>query len=392
MNVEENEPLEIFSIAFKVLSKNIENMRKFPLNFKVGIDCRMIAHSGIGVRLYHILKEFTKIKDIPKIYLFGDPQLISKYSELQIFPVIPYYANVYSFQEMWGIKEMNEMDILDIPHFNFPIRYINKTLITIHDLTPYVMKEFFPSILKRLYLKIIINLVKFSKKVISVSDFTKNDLIHYFNFDASKISVVHNAVDHGIFYPPKKSEIKQFKEKYLLPEDYYLSVGIGKGHKNFRFLIDCLVPRYRNKEISIPLVIAGTGGTLPPELEVLVRDMKDYIICAPFLDYNELPFLYAGAKCLLYPSLYEGFGLPLLEAQASGCPVLSSKTSVMPEVLQDSAIYFDPRNPLDFYNALQKFKIYEDLFRDKGLSNVKKYQWNESAEKIINIYYDLSLK
>lgn len=365
-------------------------MRNFNPNFKVGIDCRMISHSGIGIRLYHLLKEFTKIKDKPQIFLFGDPKLIDKYSEISIFPVVPYYAKIYSIKEFFGIREMNEMSILDIPHFNFPIRYINKCIVTVHDLTPYVMKKFFPSISKRIYLQLVMNFLRFSKKIISVSEFTKSDMNKYFPQINQDISVVYNAVDHQVFVPQKKSIIKSFKEKYNLPEEYFLTVGIGKEHKNLLFIINSLKPRYKNNHIQTPLLIAGTGGTLPIEIQNSIDGIEKFIFSVPFLEYDELPLLYAGAKCLIFPSLYEGFGLPLLEAQATGCPVLSSRASVMPEILQDSAIYFDPQDSLDFYDALQKFKVYSESLQEKGFINAGKFRWRDSADKILDIYYKIS--
>lgn len=365
-------------------------MRNFDPKFKVGIDCRMISHSGIGVRLYHLLKEITKIKDRPQIYLFGDPNLLSTYSELSTFPVVPYFAGIYSIKEMFGIKEMKEMSVLDIPHFNFPIRYINRCIVTIHDLTPYVMKKFFPSISKRIYLQIIMNMLRYSKIIISVSEYTKNDLNKYFPQISKEISVVYNAVDHKVFAPQNKNDINLFKEKYNLPEEYFLTVGIGKEHKNIKFLINCLRQRYKNNNILTPLLIAGTGGTLPDSIKDSITGIEKFILTIPHLQYEELPLLYAGAKCLIFPSLYEGFGLPLLEAQATGCPVLSSSASVMPEILEDSAIYFDPEEPLHFYDALQKFKIYSDSLHEKGLKNAGRFQWRQSAEKIIDLYYQIS--
>ena len=365
-------------------------MRNFPANFKVGIDSRMLAHSGIGVRLYHILNEFSKIKDKPEIYLMGNPELIRSYPSLNSFPIIPYFANIYSIKELFGIPQMNDFQILDIPHFNFPIRYLNRCIITIHDLTPYVMRDYFPSKLKRIYLEIIFRLLRFSKKVITVSQFTSNDLIKYFHFYDT--SIVYNAVDTNNFYPRKLSEIQEFKYKYGLPQEYYLCVGIGKGHKNFSFLIDSFRHRYLNNEFIIPIVIAGTGGILPEELIEKIIGIEKYIICAPKFNYNELSLLYAGANCLIYPSLYEGFGLPLLEAQASGCPVVSSSSSVMPEILGNSALYFDPTNSIELYDSILRLKSISNDLVHKGNLNYKRYSWNKSANQILDIYSEFSEK
>ena len=361
-------------------------MSSLSSNFKVGIDARMIAHSGIGVRLYHILLYLSKKSMKPDIYLFGDPELLKKYPELSNFKIIPYYAKVYSISELLGHSEMKNMDLLDIPHFNYPIPYINKCIVTIHDLTPYVMRDFFPSKLKRIYLQIVLRLLRYSKKIISVSDFTAKDLEKYFGYPKSDTKIIYNAVDHTVFYPRSENEVFAFKKKYNLPNEYYLAVGIGKGHKNFQFLIDSLHSRYKSGEIKIILVIAGTDGVIPDYIQNKIIGIENSILFIPKIPYEELPFLYGGAKCLLYPSLYEGFGLPLVEAQASNCPIVSSNASVMPEILENSALYFDPTNPMELIEALNKLENSSSELKQKGLNYAKRFNWDSSVDQLLEVY------
>jgi glycosyltransferase involved in cell wall biosynthesis len=361
-------------------------MSSLSSNYKVGIDTRMISHSGIGVRLYHLLSYLTKKSIKPDIYLFGDPELLKKYTELSIYKIIPYYAKVYSISELLGHSEMKNMDLLDIPHFNYPLPYINKCIVTIHDLTPYVMRNFFPSKLKRLYLQIILRLLRYSKKIISVSDFTAKDLETYFGYPISNTKVIYNAVDHKVFYPRSENDIIAFKKKYNLPNEYYLAVGIGKGHKNFQFLIDSLYSKYKSGEIKISLVIAGTNGVVPDYIQKKIIGIENSILFLSKIPYEELPFLYGGAKCLLYPSLYEGFGLPLVEAQASNCPIVSSNASVMPEILENSALFFDPTKPLELIEALNNLETFSSEFKQKGLDNAKRFTWDSSVDQLIEVY------
>lgn len=361
-------------------------MSSLSSNFKVGIDARMIAHSGIGVRLYHLLLYLTKKSTKPDIYLFGDPELLKKYTELSNYKIVPYYAKVYSISELLGHSEMKNMDLLDIPHFNYPIPYINKCIVTIHDLTPYVMRDFFSSKLKRIYLQIVLRLLRYCKNIISVSDFTAKDLEKYFGYPKSNTKIIYNAVDHNVFYPRSENELFAFKKKYNLPNEYYLAVGIGKGHKNFQFLIDSLHSRYKSGEIKIILVIAGTDGVIPDYIQNKIIGIENSILFIPKIPYEELPFLYGGAKCLLYPSLYEGFGLPLVEAQASNCPVVSSNESVMPEILENSALYFDPTNPLELIDALNKLENSSSELKQRGLNNAKRFNWNSSVDQLLEVY------
>lgn len=362
-------------------------MSKQGLNLKVGVDARMIAHSGIGVRLYHLLSTLSQKKEIPDIYLFGDPELLKKYSELSNFKVIPYFSKIYSISELLGHPEMKKMDLLDIPHFNYPLFYLNKCIVTVHDLTPYVMKSFFPSKIKRVYLQIILRLLRYSKKIISVSEYTARDLEKYFGYPRSIQKVIYNAVDHSLFHKKSTEDIQEFKKKYNLPELYFLSVGIGKGHKNFDFLVDSLRPKYISGEIKTILVIAGTGGNIPQSMQRKIKGIENYIHILPKIPYQDLPLLYGGAKCLLYPSLYEGFGLPLVEAQASECPVVSSNASVMPEILRDSALYFDPSKSEELIDALQKLEKVSTELKQKGMENSNRFQWEHSADELLKVYF-----
>lgn len=364
------------------------------MNKKIGIDARMIEHSGIGVRILNLLQHLAKEKrDGLDIYLFGNKEILGKYGLDSKFPIIEYNTKVYSIREFWGHSKMAEMDLIDIPHFNVPLRYLKKCVVTIHDIIPYKMKEFFPSKAKQIYLRLIFFLIKkFSRRVISVSECTKSDLVEVFNFSPDKIQTVYNGLNHELFKPHSKKEASDFRIKYNLEKEYLLTVGIGKGHKNLDFIIKVLSPLWLEVNLDLPLVIAGASGKIPEHLIDIIQPVEKFIIPFQKIPYEELPLLYQNAKMLIFPSLYEGFGFPLLEAQGVGCPVLSSNASVMPEVLQGSAYYFDPKDGKKFQEEFRLFMLNPSLLKTKvplGFENVKRFSWKKAADETLGLYREL---
>ncbi|MCK6380229.1 MAG: glycosyltransferase family 4 protein [Leptospiraceae bacterium] len=355
---------------------------------KIGIDCRMIEHSGIGIRIDSLVNALLENNKMFKIYLFGDPKKLIKFSYQA--EIIDYQAKIYGIREFFGHVKMLDMDILDIPHFNIPIFFVRKCIVTIHDIIPFKMKEFHGSLLKQVYIKIVFWIIlKFSKKVVSVSEFTKKDLIDEFHFSPEKIRVIYNGIDKKIFYPRKIRDIQNFKKKYSLPTKYFLTIGIGKKHKNVEFLIRSLNFVWEKKKRNIPLVVAGIGKEIPEYLKIEASNPNPRVIIFPRVEIEELALLYCGAYFFIYPSLYEGFGFPVLEAQSCCCPVISSNASVLPEVLQNSAYFFDPKSEEDFlkvYLQATKTDSSRMKFIQKGFWNAKRFFWEKSALEVLEEY------
>lgn len=355
---------------------------------KIGIDCRMIGHSGIGIRIDSLVSALLENNKIYEIYLFGDPKRLQKFSGRAT--IIEHKAKIYGIRELLGHYKMSEMDILDIPHFNIPLLFIRKCIVTIHDVIPFKMKQYHNSLAKQIYLKGMLWFIsKFAKKVIAVSELTKKDLVDCFSFSREKIQVIYNGVDTKLFQPQAKRNILSFRKKFSLPEKYFLTIGIGKEHKNVKFLIHALNEIWRNKKNSPPLVIAGAGGKPPEYLREELDNPENKIVIFPQIEGKELPLLYSGAYLFIYPSLYEGFGFPVVEAQATGCPVISSNASVLPEILRDSTYYFDPtdrENFLEAFRQVTKSDASRKKYVKKGLSNVKRFSWEKAAAAVFSAY------
>jgi mannosyltransferase len=221
-----------------------------------------------------------------------------------------------------------------------------------------------------------------SDALICVSENTRKDLLHFYpKTDPSKIFVVHNG----------KSEVFKINESdvniqfpNLHSQEYVLFVGNRKGYKNFKTLVEAM-SLYRKKK----LVIVGGGNLDNDEL----TNLNEMILSDNYVHYqgisNEsLNLLYNNAYCLVYPSAYEGFGIPVIEAQSAGCPVIAANTSSLPEILHDSAVLL---KQLNFHSIVKALLILEDtetrnLYISKGLDNALNYSWDTMAKQYLKIY------
>ncbi|MCU0823579.1 MAG: glycosyltransferase family 4 protein [Leptospira sp.] len=362
---------------------------------KIGYDARMIENSGIGIRIQHILKYWPIPNSLASLTIFGDPDTIQKYEIPTHANIICYTAPIYSFKELKGHPEMKKMDILDIPHFNIPLPYLRKSIVTIHDLIPFHFKSAHGSLAKRIYLNIIFRLIRsFAKKIITVSEFTKQDLVSTFAVRKEKVTVIYNGIDDRSFRKQTAKDIDSFRRQFHLPKEYLFTVGIGKAHKNFPFLLSSLEEIWSDKKLKLPLVIGGIGKEIPFELLEFQKRFPNKIFFLSHVPYSKLPLAYAGAKIFLYASLYEGFGFPILEAQATETPVLSSNVSVMTEILEGTAEYFDPRNKADFQerllNLLNNPKLQRNLVQ-RGKLNRKRFLWASAIQKLDSFYRETIL-
>lgn len=285
-------------------------------------------------------------------------------------------------------------DLVHFPHFNVPFFYRGKYIITIHDL---IMSRF-PSIkastLGRLafrtkhkaYDLIIRNAIKKADKIIAVSNFTKQDIVEYFKLkdeQAEKIKVVYEGVS---LLPQPDTLLKKNTEHF------FLYVGAAYPHKNLEFLIEAfshfhqLYPEYK-------LILIGKRNYFYNRLEKFANEkyatIKDKVIFKGFVPDAELGGYYKNAMAYIFPSLYEGFGLPPLESMQYGTPVLSSRSSCLPEVLGQTVLYFDPKRIDDLVNKMEIIIRNEELKNklvQSGYELIKKYDWKKMAEQIRDIY------
>jgi glycosyltransferase involved in cell wall biosynthesis len=263
------------------------------------------------------------------------------------------------------------------------------TVLTVHDM----IFKLFPEHQKRLnywYLNATMPLYcRRADAIISVSECSKRDLVAHYGVDPGKVTVIYEAAAPE-FRPASPTEVEEIRRRYSLPGQFLIHVGTLEPRKNLTRLVEAL-QLLRNQGLIVPLWVVGGKGWLYDEffqrLEGL--DVRDAVHLTGYVPAADLPLLYSAATVAAVPSVYEGFGLPVLEAMACGTPVVASDTSSLPEMGGDAARYFDPYDVEAMAEALRLVWTETDLraeMRRRGLVQASQFSWVRAAEETIRVY------
>ena len=300
-----------------------------------------------------------------------------------------------------SLQLTTQVDFIHYPYFDLffltlPLRKSKPTVVTIHDVTPLVFPEHFPPGIRG---KIKFKIQKFSlkgvKAVITDSKNSKKDIINYLGYPKEKIFVVPLAPGKEFRLITNHQSLIATKQKYQLPDAFVLYVGDVNYNKNIPGLVKTC------EKIKVPLVIVGKQAVekninrLHPENKDLVW-LQDYcqspVTLLGFVSTEDLVAIYNLATVYCQPSFYEGFGLPVLEAMACGCPVVAANTSSLPEICGKAAVMVNPYDINDIVTGLKKvlydISIY-DILRKRGLAWVKKFSWEKTAKETIKVYQNV---
>jgi glycosyltransferase involved in cell wall biosynthesis len=307
-----------------------------------------------------------------------------------------------SFRQQWYIPlkvQRTAHDIFHYPHFDLPFVTPGKTVVTIYDLKYIVHPDFFPQLAKtkRLIMQVMMNFaVRRAQRVITISNSTRNDIVQRLKISPDKIRVTHLGVDRRYFSNPNATTIEAFRSRHYLYNPFVLFVGERRPHKNicgviqaFKIFITMSTKPYR-------LVIAGKSYADYHEPEYLVESLglgdRIQFIDAP--SDGDVRLLFQSAEALLLLSRYEGFGLPLLEAMASGTPVIASNATSLPEVIGDAGIIVPIDNPIATAEALRLIVIGGEKRESlivRGYERASHFTWEQCAQQTINIYREIQL-
>lgn len=377
---------------------------------KIGIDARFFGpeSKGLGRYVQKLVENLEKIDRKNEYVIFlrknNFDLFQSKHSNFK--KVLADYQ-WYSFSEQIFLPLLlrkYKLDFVHFPHFNIPIFYFGKFITTIHDL---ILVKFptkkattlnrFWYLIKFLAYKLTIFLaIKKATKIIAVSNFTKQDICQYYNLSPEKISVTYEAVDNEKNLSEKKfaGDFKLEKIESKL-KNFFLYVGNAYPHKNLERMVEAFDLWKKKYQQNFQLILVGKNDYFYQQLKNFIqeRQIKDIIIFDTLSD-NSLYKLYAKAKIFLFLSLYEGFGLPPLEAMKEGIPVLSSNHFCMQEILGESALYCDGENVKDIIEKMEQIVTDENLQKElikKGKIQSQKYSWEKMTKETLEIYESLKI-
>ncbi len=369
---------------------------------RVGVDARLMYFQPAGISRYtwHLLQAMAELDKDDEFIIFQHRKHRTPLITQANFQRRTLYAPAHHRLEqvvLAGELYLHPLDVLHFtdfipplhrpPHFYAPFR----TVITVHDLAFLHYPHFLTSISAAYYGQIDKAVVR-ADHIIVPSDHTRRDLIAQTGVPADKVSVIYEAANPGFRPLPLEPTRTAIAAQYGIPERFALFVGTIEPRKNLAGLLQAF--QYLRQKYDVPglgLVVAGGQGWLYEETLELVKTLKleDVTFFLGRVPDEDLQKLYVAARCLVHPALYEGFGLPPLEAMACGTPTIVSNVSSLPEVVGDAGLLVDPRNPKEMAIAIHRLVTDDALhaeLRDKGLQRAQTFSWEKAARKTLDVY------
>jgi glycosyltransferase involved in cell wall biosynthesis len=373
---------------------------------KIAIDLRSLQNGSIsGVENYilNLLEYLIPANPGNSFTLFTNSYRANDFGHLKFINTTTVAGRIPNRLLNLSLKALNypkfenlfgDFDCLFLPNFNqFAIHPKTKLVITVHDLSPIVTPEFYDS--RRRLWHLFINIKKSlhrANHILAVSEFTKKELIRIYGLSENKITVTHLGVQPNLFRPNLADEkLRRVRNIYGLPGSFYLFIATLEPRKN----ISNLIKAFEQQTNDVDLVIAGREGwKYSTILEQIAQSPKRHRIrYIGYVEEEHKPYLLKLAQALVWPSFYEGFGLPPLEAMAVGTPVITSQVTALPETVGSAAIMVDPYSVTDLAQAMAVVASDAALRADlvaRGHVQAKKFTWQATAEKTLGVFNNLA--
>jgi glycosyltransferase involved in cell wall biosynthesis len=368
---------------------------------RVALDIRRAGDFGIGTYLRNILEQLARQDDGAEYLLIGARRHFDEVGPLpENFTWLPYDAEPGSLRthvHLPIVLENHRVDLLHMPWFYAPAIVPCRLVITMHDLTEIAAPSVGTSPLVRSgRLWFARRALERADRILAVSESAKRELERVFSVPGSKIEVIYNAVDERFLAEPLPADADRILERHAVSGPYILYAGNVRPQKNLARLIEAFAvvkdELRGDRELgNLKLLVIGDSLAPHPDLRraVVRTRLREDVRFLGFVPFATLRAFYAKARAFVFPSLYEGFGLPPLEAMANGTPVLASDASAMPEVLGDAALFVNAENVFDLARGIRQI-LTEEVLREalirRGYALVHRYSWERSAAQVRAAY------
>jgi glycosyltransferase involved in cell wall biosynthesis len=367
---------------------------------RIAIDARKLRDFGIGTYIRNILIELSRLDRATEYVVLCRPDDVESGDVLgPNFRMVPDTARPYSIAEQFRIPlalARERVQLVHEPHYVLPPLVRCRSVVTIHDCIHLMFPQYLPGKLAHVYAKgSMWAAVRKANRILTVSDASKRDILRFFDVDPAKVAVIYNAIDERFLTGADTERMHLVKQRYQLDRPFVLYVGNIKPHKNVLRLIDAFGrARAQSGVDDLKLVIIGDEISKYPALRHAVHRHKldKHVRFLGFQPQETLAAVYRLARVFVFPSLYEGFGLPPLEAMASGTPVVTSNVSSLPEIAGDAALLVDPYDTEAIADGIRRAVTDEALrasLIQKGAARARAFSWAHSVKEIRGIYLDV---
>lgn len=375
---------------------------------RIGIEAQRLFRPhkhGMDRVALELIRSLQKIDKENEYFIFVKPDVDNKVVfSTDNFHIVEIEGGAYPIWEQFKLPKLakaHNCDILHCTSNTAPLALQMPLVTTLHDV---IFKE--GSVLEQLtssaswyqkignlYRRLIVNsIVKKSQRLITVSNFERQNISKIYKLDSSKIQTVHNGVSECFKAVVDNKARAKVKQKYNLPEQFLLHLGNTDPRKNTARVLKAFYMYIYVYTEDLKLVIVGLNesklSTILKSID-LEEELSDKIILTGYVVDTDLPILFSLSELFLFPSLREGFGIPIIEAMACGTPVITSNTSSMPEVAGDAACLVNPNSTENIYEAIAKVrsdKNYKNQLTEKGLARYTKFTWENAARQVLGIY------
>jgi len=376
---------------------------------KVAIDIRRITEFGVGTYTRNVVRALARADHDNQYLLLGSPQEAAEIGPLpanfQCVPLVGTERTPKGYLDCRAVIKRWNCDITHIPHlFSIPRNLPCPYVMTVHDVLEHMYGAGEGSSVKRLlHFHFTRHVLRGAKRILAVSKFTKSEIEKLFAIPSQRIEVVYNAIDERFLRGQATEADRQIlAERYLVSYPFLLYAGRISPHKNLVRIIEAfsalkaqLEKRSPPQYADLKLIIIGDELSKHPDLRrtVIRSGVQNDVRFMGFVPIEMLRLFYNAAKVFVFPSLYEGFGLPPLEAMALGTPVVTSNISSLPEVVGNAAVLVNPENVFEIMRALHRVLLDQsvrDKIRQRGYEQVKKFSWDASAQRILEVYEEVA--
>jgi glycosyltransferase involved in cell wall biosynthesis len=367
---------------------------------RIAIDARKVHDYGIGTYVRNLLKQLARQDRDGEYVLLCRPEDCGLAAQLgKNFRAVPERARPYSLREQVSVPldlRRERIDLFHAPHYVLPPLVSTRSVVTIHDCIHLMFPQYLPNRFAWWYARMVLSAATHrSDRVLTVSESSKRDILRFFNIPPEKIVVIYNGIDDLFWTAPAEEEVFRVRERYQLTDPFVLYAGNIKPHKNLERVIDAFYRLHGGGDGALKLLIIGDEISKYATLRRAVHRYKlhKHVRFLGFVPDQTLAVLYRLADVFVFPSLYEGFGLPPLEAMASGTPVVTSNVSSLPEVVGGAALLVDPYDADAIAGGIRLVltdaKLRADL-RERGRARASEFSWERSVARIREIYQEVA--